>query len=64
MTDEWISVEERLPKANDDVLVYAYDSVIGTWFVDMAVHDGTEWIVRVYLDEPTHWRPLPAPPDD
>jgi hypothetical protein len=57
--DGWISVDDRLPQANTEVLVfnrYRFIGVIeenGTWFA--AVDYETLFNV-------THWQPLPKPP--
>lgn len=66
--NEWVSVEERLPESQADVLVVAFwhenwQTMIG-WHSDM----GKKWrIITPHGErEPggvTHWMPLPAPPD-
>ena len=66
--NEWVSVEERLPKSQEDVLVVAFwhehwQTMIG-WHSDM----GKKWRVITPHGERepggvTHWMPLPAPPD-
>ena len=65
----WISVEERLPEKQTDVLMlFENNMAVGYWF------DGDEVVTfwRVYTDdgwcadcdcEPTHWMPLPEPPE-
>ena len=67
--NKWISVEERLPKKQTDVLMlFENNMAVGYWF------DGDEVVTfwRVYTDdgwctdcdcEPTHWMPLPEPPE-
>ena len=71
---EWISVSDRLPENEDDVLAFAeYDQFpITAWFRAGRWHVGTQ--VRDYLESSacldsvlhkykvTHWQPLPAPP--
>ena len=56
---EWISVKDRLPKADEIVIictekgfVYAGDLIGDTWFLD-----NDSWTANV-----THWMPLPTPP--
>lgn len=66
--NEWISVEERLPDSQADVLVVAFwhenwQTMIG-WHSDT----GKKWRVITPHGEMepggvTHWMPLPAPPE-
>ena len=66
---EWISVDERLPDDYGDVLC---------WYVDAATGEGhcgfgccepdpqtgeREWDIAGVFDQPTHWMPLPEPPE-
>ena len=59
----WVSVEERLPKSEDAVLVCAGNHVK---VIEIAHLDGKDW--RLFdergnaLHFVTHWMPLPAPP--
>lgn len=69
-SNEWVSVEERLPEKKQDVLML-FDTgnmSVGWW------HDADEHITFwcAYTDDgfytdcdciPTHWMPLPSPPD-
>jgi len=65
MSDEWISVKDRLPEVNegksDVVLVVTED-----WFMFCAYWNGDFWIITAngsYMpDGITHWQLLPAPP--
>lgn len=59
-TAGWISVEERLPEAKQRVLTYS--PVDG---IAMGAHmgDGRWLVISSYPDTPTHWMPLPTPPD-
>lgn len=72
--DKWISVKDRLPEYNTDVLVYAigksYDSVITiTSYTDskfgFAIKYWIEpWQYFFYDYTITHWMPLPPPPKE
>lgn len=54
---EWISVKDRLPEKNTDVLIYNIEEYIGS---DFLTKDG-KWFWNEELP-PTHWMPLPEPP--
>ena len=64
----WISVEERLPEHEDDVLLYVED--YGSW-ITLGRKSGDGWYVNEAaegggpkpLDRFTHWMPLPEPPE-
>lgn len=68
LPNEWISVKDRLPESQADVLVVAFwherwQTMMG-WHSDM----GKKWRVITPHGERepggvTHWMPLPAPPD-
>ena len=67
--NEWVSVEERLPSSQEDVLVVAFwherwQTMVG-WHSDM----GRKWRVITPHGERepggvTHWMPLPEPPKE
>lgn len=61
-SSKWISVEERLPEEEVQVLVY------GRIFMDIGwILDGkwkSEYINAYDDDEITHWMPLPEPPKE
>ena len=76
---EWISVKDKLPENDDDVLVYDYRDGIGlgcfekkevTGYFEsdgsfFETNDG--WDVNYSWARhmgPTHWMPLPKPPMD
>ena len=64
----WVSVDERLPEHEDDVLLYVED--YGSW-ITLGRRSGDGWYVNEAaegggpkpLDRFTHWMPLPEPPE-
>ena len=60
---KWIPVTERLPEANDEVLVYLFKSQPYIAWVD---EEGRWETNNFYVDHdylPTHWMPLPESPE-
>ena len=58
----WIPVEERLPEVDENVLASAAGEVgIAHRYVDGWYWDVDEWHKPF---TPTHWQPLPSPPDE
>jgi hypothetical protein len=56
----WVSVEERLPEDDDEVLTYKRDGHgYYTWWVDSYSPIQRRWVDG---STPTHWMPLPPPP--
>lgn len=60
---EWISVEDRLPKGYDDVLIWARN-YHGFWkiVIDYYLPDAQAFN-RFREANVTHWMPLPEPPE-
>ena len=64
--NEWVSVEERLPRLREDVLVCAYWHE--HWGVYIGWNNGHGWTVSCGIGQRndvqvSHWMLLPAPPD-
>jgi len=63
---EWVSVEERLPKDNEEILFYRENwGILWGWyhsstgmFIEGRQHD----ITLSSSKDATHWMPLPNPP--
>lgn len=68
---EWISVKDRLPEGEEDVLVHltSKELVVGA-FMTALIHDERFWVLSRGGDfyacpqfGVTHWMPLPEPPE-
>lgn len=59
---QWVSVDERLPEINVDVIAFAkYNATID--LVEVAYYDGEDWYTASGEHiRPTHWMKFPAPP--
>ena len=70
--NEWISVEEKLPDTDGNVLVICNGEYKNIRFInayDLAAYDSDEdeWILDSYPEAVvtvTHWMPLPKPPKE
>lgn len=51
VTDDWISVKDRLPEIKQEILVFGEPGI----FIDEYNGDMVVWA--------THWMPLPEPPE-
>ena len=69
---EWISVKDRLPEGEEDVLVCltSKELVVGA-FVETPISDDRLWMLSHGEDfyafsscGVTHWMPLPEPPEE
>ena len=59
--NEWVSVEERLPPPKQNVLAYSLSG--GVAEADYADGVWMQYRWSAVMDDVTHWRPLPAPPE-
>ena len=64
--NEWVRVEERLPRLRENVLVCAYWHE--HWGAYIGWNNGHGWTVSCGIGQRndvqvSHWMPLPAPPD-
>jgi len=61
---EWISVKDRLPKKNEEILAYRFQDGIHEIIISYL-----SWTLSgepIWADEVsnyTHWMPLPKPPE-
>lgn len=66
---EWISVKDRLPESNQDVLIcFDLDYMAVGFFKECDTgnywyaYTGGEWVTDCD-SEPLYWMPLPSPPE-
>ena len=61
---EWISVEDRLPELNKEVLVVWTDGVFGfATRIETKYHEERwNWETAALVETITHWQPLIEPP--
>ena len=62
--NKWISVEERLPEKDKDVLCYSNKNG-GHLFFGYRGYISGEWMEggSLHIGDVTHWMPLPEPPE-
>lgn len=64
--NEWISIKnkDRLPPERTVVLIYTSEGIM-TGFIEtlFLVPRWESFPTREHCEEPTHWMPLPKPPD-
>lgn len=61
--NEWISVEDKLPSINEDVLGFGIDEGIKVWDFCSATKNGFKMQSSINRNvNITHWKPLPKAP--
>lgn len=64
--NEWVSVEDRLPEAGQEVLVYWRNTSQKAEHFELTHYDGDHWFLLDNTERPwivvVAWMPLPAPP--
>jgi len=66
MNNNWISVKERLPEPDVDVLVFDGKNIDVTFGEETFDDREFIWFSRIsyrHFDKITHWMPLPEPPN-
>lgn len=58
---KWISVKDRLPEDDDDVLILIYGKIIG---VGYRINGKWKSIAKAKAPVVTHWMPLPEMPKE
>ena len=59
----WISVKDRLPEKDEDVIIYGkYIGASGTAYPEMLISDIDEFVCSGYV--PIAWMPRPEPPEE
>ncbi len=66
MKSEWISVEDRVPKNTNDVLVINEEGrmAVSCYFLSRDMYVWEQRDDQIGLGNVTHWIPLPLPPSD
>ena len=64
MTDNWISVKDRLPENENPVLVFGGKSIYTAVYGNRGGYSNQWWKLnsKTHYCNPTHWMPLPSPP--
>ena len=62
--DNWISVEDRLPEKNEDVLTFHNEGYIDVCIYEFRADENVFMVTDtcVVLEKVTHWQPLQEPP--
>ncbi|MCP4493289.1 MAG: DUF551 domain-containing protein [Gammaproteobacteria bacterium] len=63
MQPGWISVDDRLPNTIGDYLIYTDKNVLMRAYLNRNNHWSGNGLYE-YIEEVTHWMPLPKPPKE
>ena len=67
MVQEWISVDDELPKTGGYVVCIAKENPFSRFMPMVARIEKNGWVnpmTEQYISEVTHWMPMPNPPED
>lgn len=59
---EWIDVEEKLPKREEKILVFA-TPMYGSLSIELGKYCNDDFYINDRSARVTHWMPLPEPPN-
>ena len=60
---QWVSVESA-PKDGQEILLFAMGDIGVCYWRDDTVMQGWTWGLEKPFNNPSHWQPLPEPPED
>lgn len=61
MKNEWISVKERLPEIDDEVIIYVDGITDCAFYIGRNIFERGN---RIRETDVTHWMPIPEPPQE
>jgi len=59
---EWQPIETATPKDDEELLVWANGQVYVANFWNGMKPNKEWWVLNEFTIQPTHWMPLPSPP--
>lgn len=64
MNKEWISIEDELPRPCDVVIFCTQEATLVGWLETYDEAEDLSWVAcdtNEWIEEVTHWMPLPEP---